>query len=141
MEELVQLRSYIERGRYADALSLVDEMEDMSRDDKINRISSFLEVLLLHLIKQQAERRTTRSWEVSIRNAARAIRRTNKRHKAGGYYLTENDLGAAIDDAYLSALDSAAVEAFEGRYETEELAGMIDEAAIKAAALELTIDN
>src|SRR5262249_30147781 len=67
MEELYELRAYIESGQYKEALLLLDEMEEMSRDDKINRISSFMEVLLVHLIKQAAEQRTTRSWDVSIR--------------------------------------------------------------------------
>lgn len=52
MEELLELRSYIEQGRYADALVLIGEMEEMSRDEKINKIESFLQILLLHLIKQ-----------------------------------------------------------------------------------------
>ena len=33
MEELFELRSCIEEGRYADALVLIGEMEEMSRDD------------------------------------------------------------------------------------------------------------
>jgi len=33
---------------------------------------------------QTAENRTTRSWEVSIRNAVREIQPENKRRKAGG---------------------------------------------------------
>ena len=65
MEEIYELRAYIESGHYKEALLLLDEMEEMSRDDKINRISSFMEVLLVHLIKQAAEQRTTRPWDVS----------------------------------------------------------------------------
>jgi len=59
MEELQELRHYIEERRYADALALVDELEEMSRDDKVNRIDSFAQILLLQLIKQGAEKRTT----------------------------------------------------------------------------------
>jgi pentatricopeptide repeat protein len=36
MEELMELRGRIERGEYDKALELVAEMEEMSRDDKIN---------------------------------------------------------------------------------------------------------
>ena len=89
MEELLQLRTYIEQGRYADALKLIGEMEEMSKDDKINKIVSFMEILLLHLIKQAAEKRTTRSWNVSINNCLRQIARINKRRRSGGHYLTE----------------------------------------------------
>ena len=41
MEELYELRTYIATGKYQEALLLLDEMEEMSRDDKINRISIF----------------------------------------------------------------------------------------------------
>jgi pentatricopeptide repeat protein len=37
MEELLELRAHIEQGRYAKALSLIGEMEEMSRDDKIQK--------------------------------------------------------------------------------------------------------
>jgi hypothetical protein len=66
MEELLELRSYIEQQRYPEALNLIAELEEMSREDKINKIRSFAVILLLHLIKQEAEKRTTRSWDVSI---------------------------------------------------------------------------
>lgn len=67
MNELLELRAHIEQGRYAEALALIGEMEEMSRDDKINKIEGFLHILLVHLIKQYAEQRSTRSWEVSIK--------------------------------------------------------------------------
>ena len=41
MEELAELRAYLEQGRYTDALTLVGEMDEMSRDDKINKIMSY----------------------------------------------------------------------------------------------------
>ena len=89
MEELLELRAHIEHGRYAEALALIGEMEEMGRDDKINKIENFLFVLLLHLIKQHAEQHTTRSWEVSIKNAVDGVNRVNKRRKSRGYYLTK----------------------------------------------------
>ena len=73
MEELLELNAYVEQGNYAEALTLIGEMEEMSKDDKISKIESFMEILLIHLIKQHAEKRTTRSWEVSIRNAVHKI--------------------------------------------------------------------
>ena len=42
-----------------------------------------MQVLLLHLMKQAIEHRTTKSWDVSILNACDQIRRLNKRRKAG----------------------------------------------------------
>ncbi|CAN5719770.1 hypothetical protein BH10CHL1_BH10CHL1_00630 [soil metagenome] len=53
MEELAELRSYIEQGKYPEALVLLGEMEEMSHEDKINKIGSFVVILLLHLIKNR----------------------------------------------------------------------------------------
>ena len=55
MEELLELRTLLIGGNISDALLLVEEMTEMSKDDKLNKIYSFAKVLLLHLIKQQAE--------------------------------------------------------------------------------------
>jgi hypothetical protein len=82
-------------------------MTEMSKDDKLNKIFSFSIILILHLIKQQAEKRTTRSWEVSIRNSVRQIQRSNKRRKAKGNYLTSEEVQETLIDAYQSALDGA----------------------------------
>lgn len=84
MDEFLQLREYIEHGHYTDALVLIGEMEAMSRDDKAQKIESFLQILLVHLTKQRVEKRTMRSWDVSIRNAVDAIGRVNRRRRAGG---------------------------------------------------------
>jgi len=141
MEELYELRAYIEQGKYPQALVLLGEMEEMSRDDKINKIASFLEILLLHVIKQHAEKRTTRSWDVSIYNAVNQIKRTNKRHKAGGNYLTREELQEAIDEAYDNAIHLASLEAFGGVYDLAELAKMVDQNKIKIEALRLILDT
>jgi hypothetical protein len=137
MEELLELREHLEQQRYTEALDLVAELEEMSRDDKINKIYSFAEILLLHLIKQAAEQRTTRSWELSMRNAARQIARVNKRRKAGGTYLSEADLQEAITEAYEPALEQAALEAFGGSYDDRQLGRMVERALIEQNALEL----
>jgi hypothetical protein len=140
VEELLELRTYIEQGRYAEALVLIGEMEEMSRDDKINKIESFLQILLLHLIKQQAEQRTTRSWDVSIKNAVDGIQRTNKRRRAGGFYLDEGELQASIEEIFPSALRQASLEAFEGRYNDVELAARFDQEQVKQQALQMALE-
>lgn len=140
MEELLELRELLLTNRVADALVLVEEMTEMSKDDKLNKIFSFGVILLMHLIKQAAEGRSTRSWETSILNAVKQIQRTNQRRKAGGTYLTVAELRETLADAYDSALRQAALEAFEGRYEAVELGRMVDseEAIEEAIALILT---
>ncbi len=137
MEELLELRQLLEQGKVYEALLLVDELEEMSLSDKINKIDSYGVILLIHLIKEKAEKRSTRSWEISIENAVREINKINKRRKSGGFYLQRAELIDILQQAYQLALKKAALEAFEGRYETEELAVMIDQQEIIASALKL----
>ena len=137
MEELLELRTLVQDKNYHAALLLIDEMEEMSREDKINKIESYLIILLLHLIKRHAEKRTTRSWDTSIANACDSIERTNRRRKTGGHYLSEQGLKESIHDVYTIALRNAASEAFEGRYEMQEIAQMIGRETIEREALAL----
>ncbi|MDC0833165.1 DUF29 family protein [Geitlerinema sp. CS-897] len=126
MEELLELKELLHRGRVDEALMLVEELEEMSKSDKLNKIFSYGVVLLLHLIKQEAEQRITRSWEVSIKNCVKQIQRTNQRRKSKGTYLTKDELRETLEDAYELALEKAALEAFEGRYEAEEIGKMVE---------------
>ena len=137
MEELIELRKSITSGDYSKALEIVDELEEMSLEDKLNKIYSYTVILLLHLIKQEAEGKTTRSWSNSILNSAEQINRINKRRKSGGYYAQAEVLQEIIDDAFPRALRNAALEAFSGAYQEEELLKMISIADIKQKALNL----
>jgi len=135
MDELSQLRYYLEHDQVGQALALLDEMDEMSREDKINKIASFMQVLLLHLIKKVAEDRTTRSWEVSIQNALAWIVRVNKRRKAGGWYLSDDELHETLDEVFDLALRGASREVHEGIYSPGELAGRLHRDAILRDAL------
>jgi len=137
MEELLQLRDHLEHQRYAEALDLLGEMEEMSRDDKINKIYSFTVILLLNLIKQSAEKRTTSSWDLSIWNAKTQIRRVNQRRKAKGTYVSTAELREIVTEAYVEALKRAAVEAFGGAYSEKALGALVDQGAIESQALGL----
>lgn len=137
MEELLMLKDLLLQGDIPAALVIVDELEEMSRDDKINNIRSYAKILLLHLIKQQAEHRTTRSWDISIRNSVREIQEKNKRRKAGGYYLMPEELRSILEVAYVMAIDAASLEVREGQYEPEELAAMVNREEIIERALAL----
>ena len=137
MEELLTLKDLLLKGDIQGALVLVEELEEMSRDDKINTIRSYAVILLLHLIKQQAENRTTRSWELSIRNAVRGIQTKNKRRKAGGFYLNSEELRLAIEEAYSEAIDRASMEVEEGRYETSELEQRVNQEVVINRAMTL----
>jgi Domain of unknown function DUF29 len=137
MEELLELRTLLIGGNIPDALLLVEEMTEMSKDDKLNKIYSFAKILLMHLIKQRAENRSTRSWDLSIKNSVREIQRTNQRRKAKGNYCEPLELREALEDAYDIALDAAASEAFEGKYESSELDAMVDRDRVIQEAIAL----
>ena len=135
MEELLEMRQLLEAGRYSEAMLLLDEMDEMAKDDKINKIESYIHILLLHLIKQQAERRTNRSWNFSIRNATRGVLRSLKRRKAGGFYLNKEELTEAVAEIFPEALDAASFEAFGGLYTAQQLAVRVNPDQIYAEAL------
>ena len=137
MEELWELRRYVEAGDVDAALALLDEMEEMSRDDKITRIRSYMKLLLTHLIKRAVEKRSTRCWDVSIRNALDEITTHNKRRKAGGWYLTRDELIETLHEAYAMALDRAALEAFGGAYTAADVRAMHDPSALLQEAMQL----
>lgn len=139
MEELFTLKELLIKGDIRGSLALVEELEEMSKDDKINNISSYGIILLLHLIKRQVENRTTRSWEVSIRNSVQQIQKKNKRRKAGGYYLTPEELRIALEEAYLQAINEASLEVEGGRYEPEELENLVNQEEILNRALALIL--
>jgi len=136
MDELMELRRCIEQGRYNDALLIIGEMDEMAKDDKIDKIGSYMVILLVHLIKQSAERRTTRSWELSIRNAVLNIQKTNKRRKSGGVYMNEDELRATLAENAEIALNYASQEAFEGAYTPKQLAAMLNLHALQEQALD-----
>lgn len=71
----------------------------------------------------------------------RSSDQTNKRRKAGGNYLTSEELRETLLDAYQSALDGAGLEAFEGRYEAEEIDQMIDRHFILDQAIQLILQD
>ncbi|MFM2061908.1 MAG: hypothetical protein RLZZ507_1578 [Cyanobacteriota bacterium] len=136
MEELLELRELVIAGNLEAAIFLIDELEEMSKEDKINKIYSYCVILLVHLIKQQSEKRTTNYWDVSIRNATDAIIRVNKRRKSGGFYMNKKELEEILLEAYDRALDNAALEAFGGIYDGLTLKNMIDQELIIKQALD-----
>jgi len=135
MEELETLRHYIESGDLNGALAVLDEMEAMSKEDKINRVRNYLVVLLLHMIKESIEQRTTRSWQNSIRLALHQIEHHNKRRKAGGYYVPAEDMPQLVAEAMETAISAASTEVLDGTLSPEEVEERIDRGALVAQAL------
>lgn len=58
-QELINLRTFIQEGRYADALIIVDKLEGMSKQAILRNIEAYLRILLIHLIKNQGKLRLT----------------------------------------------------------------------------------
>ena len=139
MEELLMLKELLHEGKVLEALDLVEELEEMSKSDKLNKIFSYGIILLLHLIKQGAEKRSTRSWETSIFNSVKQIQRTNQRPKGKGFYLQDDELLETLQDAYESALRKAALEAFEGRYTADELGEFVNQDEVIQEAMDLIL--
>ncbi|MGK7881820.1 MAG: DUF29 family protein [Crocosphaera sp.] len=137
MYEIEELRKKIEAQDYIGALQIIDEIDEMSKEDKLNKIYSYMVILLLHLIKQQAEQRTISSWDRSIFTSIDNINRTNRRRKSGGYYANSDVLKEIIDEAYLRAIKEASFEAFEGKITVDLLEEKVDRNVIEKKALSL----
>ncbi len=137
MEELLELKEKLLQGDIKGSLELLEELTEMGRKDIIKTIRSYAVILLIHLIRQQVENRSTRSWDVSIRNSVREIQRENKRRKAGGYYLSREELLETVEEAYINAIDEASLEVEEGRYEVRELEEKVNRAELIDRALDL----
>lgn len=135
MEEILELKECLLNHQYERAITIVEELEEMGRQDKINNLESFLVILLIHLIKIQVEKRVTRSWRSSIVNSLREIQKRNKLGKKSQYIKQDRwieHFSATYPDAILKAAD----EIFGG-IEIKELKSLIDLAILQSTALEL----
>lgn len=133
MEELIELKEQIVKGDLVAALAIVDELETMSRQDKINTLESFLVVLLVHLIKIQVEQRVTRSWRNSIINSVTQIQIRNRLGKKSNYIYQWDE---HYQNKLFTAIRQAAEEVFGG-IEIEELESQIDYSQLQKDAKNL----
>ncbi|MBC6472878.1 MAG: DUF29 family protein [Hormoscilla sp. GM102CHS1] len=141
MEELLALKDLLLKGDLPGSLAIVEELEEMSKKDIINNIRSFAVILLLHLIKQQVENRSTGSGEVSIRNSVLEIQELNLRPQSKGFYLYSEDLRLTLEKAYRQAINKASLEIDGERYEVRELEQMVDREEIIDRALALILQS
>lgn len=137
VDEYQELHDKILAGDDAGALAILSDLDEMSRDDKINKIESFMRVLLVHLVKREAEGRTTGSWDKSIKVASLEIAWTNRRRKAGGRFLDDDALVTALEETWPHAVKLAAIEVRGGRHTALELAGMVSKETLLAEAFRL----
>lgn len=135
MEEILELKDCLLNHQYERAMTIVEELELMGRQDKINNLQSFLVILLIHLIKIQVEKRVTRSWRSSILNSLRAIQKRNKLGNKS-HYIKPNQWSEHFDAIYPDAIFQAADEAFGG-IEIQELKSLVNLNSVQNITLEL----
>lgn len=137
MEELTELRQEILNGNYDAALSIVDDLDDMSRRSILRNIRSYLVQLLVHLIKNQLEQRLTNSWAASIRHSILEIQDINLMGNRRAFYVKPDDWLEQLEDVLEDALYSAATEVNAGQYRPFQLAAALDKDALFSVALKL----
>lgn len=126
IQELSDLKASILEGRYTDALALLEQLDGMSRQAKLDAIESFLVRMLIHIIKNQLEQRLTNSWAASIRGSLVEIKKVNLQDNRTSYYLKQDEWEPMLEDALEQAISDASVEVFEGAYTPFKIAEMVD---------------
>jgi Domain of unknown function DUF29 len=134
-QELIDLRTCIQEGRYADALAIVDELEGMSKQAILRNIQAYLRILLIHLIKNQLEQRFTNSWVASIRNSLIEIKKLNLKDNKKSSYINFNEWDTYIEDEIEVAVRDASVEVLNGIYNEFKLAEIVDKNQIIQTSL------
>ncbi len=138
-QELIDLRTCIKEGRYADALVIVDELEGMSKQAILRNIQAYLRILLIHLIKNQLEQRLTGSWVASIRNSLIEIKKLNLKDNKKSYYINLNEWDIYIEDEIEVAVRDASVEVLDGMYNEFQLTEMVDRKQIIQTAVKFLV--
>nr|WP_199297589.1 DUF29 family protein [Trichocoleus sp. FACHB-40] len=136
-QELIDLRTSILEGRYADALAIVDELEGMSKQAILRNIESFLVRMLVHLIKNQIEQRLTNSWVASISDSLRQIQKLNLKENKTSYYIKQDEWEPFLEEAIEAAIRPASVEAMDGAYNSFQLSELVDRTEILITAQRL----
>jgi hypothetical protein len=143
-QELLELKEAILKQDTEAALAIVEELETMGREDKINNIQSYLVVLIVHLLKIQIENRITNSWRASILNSLLRVQRLNKMGTKKSPYIKETQWEEYLREILPEAYLKASLEINEGQYSDEELEEKVDEQRLIDKAinlLNLTINN
>jgi hypothetical protein len=136
-QELIDLRNSILEQRYSDALAIVDELEGMSKKAILRQIKSFLKVLLIHLIKNQIEKKLTNSWVASIRNSLIEIQDINLKENKKSYYINQNEWDSWLEDEIELAIADASLEVMSGKFKRQQLSQMLNKPQLILTATEL----
>ena len=137
VQELIDLRQSIVEGRYQDALDIVDELEGMGKQAILRNIESFLVRLLIHLIKNQVEKRLTNSWAASISDSIRQIKKLNLKDNKKVYYIKQDDWSEYLEEAFEVAILEASIEVSGGTYTPIQLEEIVNKEQVIKTALTL----
>jgi hypothetical protein len=133
-QELLDLRLSILEERYADALELVDELEEMSKQAILRNIESFLVRLMVHLIKNQIEQRLTNSWAASISDSILKIQKLNLKANKTSHYVNAGEWLPLLEEAIEAAIAPASVEVLDGQLTPMQLSEQVDRTRAIATA-------
>ncbi|MBD2183683.1 DUF29 family protein [Planktothrix sp. FACHB-1355] len=136
-QELTDLRNYILEKRYEDALILIDELEGMSRQAILRNIQSFLDMMMMHLIKNQIEQGLTNSWIASISDSIVQIKRLNLKENKTSYYVKADEWELMLEEAIASSIRPASAELLNGKLKPSQVSQMLDNAKLMAKAKQL----
>ena len=114
MEEILELKDYFVNQQYEHAFAIVEKLEVMGRQNKINNLESLLVILLIHLIKIQVENRITRSWKNSLSSSLLAIQKHNRLKHKDHYYIEPHQWNQYISACQCEAILGASREVLEG---------------------------
>lgn len=137
VQELIDLRQSILAGRYQEALDIVDELEGMGKQAILRNLESFLVRLLIHLIKNQVEKRLTNSWAASISDSIRQIKKLNLKDNKKSYYIDLNEWDEYLEEAFEVAILDASIEVSGGIYTPIQLEEIVNKEQVTELALSL----
>ncbi len=137
VQELIELRQSIVEGRYQDALDIVDELEGMGKQAILRNIESFLVRLLVHIIKNNIEKRLTNSWAASISDSIRQIKKLNLKDNKKSFYINKDDWSEYVLEAFEAALMEASIEVCGGAYTPVQLEEIVNKKQVIELALYL----
>ncbi len=130
VQEFIDLRQSIVEGRYQDALDIVDELEGMGKQAILRNIESFLVRLLIHLIKNQVEKRLTNSWAASISDSIRQIKKLNLKDNKKSYYIQPSEWIEYLEETFEVAILEASIEVSGGTYTPIQLEEIVNKKQI-----------
>ena len=119
-QELIELRQNILAGHYDDALEIIDNLEEMSKQATLQKIEAFLVRLCIHLIKNQIEQRLTNSWIASISDSLIKIAKLNIKDNQTSY-IKSDEWQEYLEEAVELAIRPASVEIFEGTLKASQI--------------------